>query len=218
MSYTVKEVYYTLQGEGVQAGRPAVFVRFTGCNLWSGRERDRDKGPGACSAWCDTDFVGTDGPGGGRFETAAALATAVREKWPSLPESSLGGARFVVCTGGEPLLQLDEALVTALHDRGFEVAVETNGTRLPPPGIDWVCVSPKAGSELVLTTGHELKLVFPQAGAEPERFESLDFEHLLLQPLDDHEREENTAAALEYCLAHPRWRLSLQTHKYLGIP
>ena len=213
MSYSVKEIYYTLQGEGVHAGRPAVFLRFTGCNLWSGRDQDRQKGPGGCSAWCDTDFVGTDGPGGGRFQTATALANAVSEAWRQ-------GARsrpFVVCTGGEPLLQLDETLITALHEAGFEIAVETNGTQRPPRGIDWICVSPKAGSELALRTGHELKLVFPQDGAEPEQFEHLDFAHFLLQPRDDAAREESTAAALQYCLAHPQWRLSLQTHKLVGI-
>ena len=213
MSYSVKEIYYTLQGEGVHAGRPAVFLRFTGCNLWSGRDQDRQKGPGGCSAWCDTDFVGTDGPGGGRFQTATALANAVSEAWRQ-------GARsrpFVVCTGGEPLLQLDETLITELHEAGFEVAVETNGTQRPPCGIDWICVSPKAGSELALRTGHELKLVYPQDGAEPERFQHLDFAHFLLQPRDDAAREENTAAATQYCLAHPQWRLGLQTHKLVGI-
>lgn len=214
MSYSVKEIYYTLQGEGVHSGRPAVFLRFTGCNLWSGREQDRHKGPGGCSAWCDTDFVGTDGPGGGRFETAADLATAVREAWPDTSR----GRPFVVCTGGEPLLQLDDELVAALHGEGLEVAIETNGTRVPPPGIDWICVSPKAASQLVTRAGHELKLVFPQSGAEPERFEGLDFEHFLLQPRDDEARDENTAAAMRYCLEHPQWRLSLQTHKSLGIP
>jgi len=214
MSYSVKEIYYTLQGEGVHAGRPAVFLRFTGCNLWTGREQGRHRGPGGCSAWCDTDFVGTDGPGGGRFETAAALVAAVREAWPETPR----GRPFVVCTGGEPLLQLDDELVAALHGAGFEVAIETNGTRVPPRGIDWICVSPKAASELVMRAGHELKLVFPQSGAEPERFEDLDFAHFLLQPRDDEARHENTAAAVRYCLEHPQWRLSLQTHKSLGIP
>ena len=214
MSYSVKEIYYTLQGEGVQAGRPAVFLRFAGCNLWSGRERDRHKGPGGCSAWCDTDFVGQDGPGGGRFDSAAALAAAVRDAWPEQP----GGRPFVVCTGGEPLLQLDDELVAALHEAGFEIAIETNGTRLPPAGIDWICVSPKAASELVTRAGHELKLVYPQSGAEPERFEALDFAHFLLQPRDDENRERNTQAAVRYCLEHPQWRLSLQTHKVLGVP
>lgn len=214
MSYSVKEIYYTLQGEGVHAGRPAVFLRFTGCNLWSGREQDRHKGPGGCSSWCDTDFVGIDGPGGGRFETAAALAAAVCEAWPKIGR----GRPFVVCTGGEPLLQLDDELVAALHGAGFEVAIETNGTRESPRGIDWICVSPKEGSELVMRAGHELKLVFPQSGAEPERFEDLEFVHFSLQPRDDEAQQENTAAAARYCLEHPQWRLSLQTHKYLGIP
>jgi 7-carboxy-7-deazaguanine synthase (Cx14CxxC type) len=214
MTYSVKEIFYTLQGEGVQAGRPAVFLRFSGCNLWSGLEQDRSKGPGGCSAWCDTDFVGTDGPGGGRFETAAALATAVREVWPETPRCR----PFVVCTGGEPLLQADDRLVAALHDSGFEVAIETNGTRLPPRGFDWICVSPKAGSDLIVRSGHELKLVFPQVGAEPERFEGLDFAHFLLQPRDDAALQDNAAAAVRHCLENPQWRLSLQTHKYLGVP
>ena len=213
MSYSVKEIYYTLQGEGVHVGRPAVFLRFSGCNLWSGQEKDRQQGPGACSAWCDTDFVGADGPGGGRFDTATGLAATVQQAWCGGPRSR----PFVVCTGGEPLLQLDSDLVAALQARGFEVAVETNGTRLPPAGIDWICVSPKAGSKLALTGGQELKLVFPQSGAEPERFESLDFAHFLLQPLDNAALRENTAAALRYCLAHPQWRLSVQMHKVLGI-
>jgi 7-carboxy-7-deazaguanine synthase len=213
MSYVVKEIFYTLQGEGANAGRPAVLCRFAGCNLWSGREADR--GSAVCG-FCDTDFVGTDGEGGGRFETAAELADAVAARWP------IGGAEgsrpLVVCTGGEPLLQMDEGLVEALHARGFEVAVETNGTLLAPGGIDWICVSPKAGVELVLTAGDELKLVFPQPGAEPTRFEHLAFKHWFLQPMDGPERESNTQLAVRYCLAHPRWRLSLQTHKYLGIP
>lgn len=214
MSYSVKEIYYTLQGEGVHAGRPAVFLRFTGCNLWSGREQDRHNGTGGCSAWCDTDFVGTDGPGGGRFQSAVALAAAVRNAWPEKGR----GRPFVVCTGGEPLLQLDDELVAALHGADFEVAIETNGTRIPPRGVDWICVSPKSGSELAMRAGHELKLVFPQSGAEPERFEDLDFQHFLLQPRDDEELQENMAAAVGYCLEHPQWRLSLQTHKSLGIP
>lgn len=213
MSYSVKEIYYTLQGEGTYSGRPAVFLRFSGCNLWSGREQDRGKGQGGCSRWCDTDFVGTDGPGGGRFEAPEALAAAVREAWVAGPRSR----PYVVCTGGEPLLQLDEPLVTALHDAGFEVAIETNGTRIPPRGLDWICVSPKAGAELELRTGHELKLVFPQVGAAPERYEALDFAHFLLQPMDNAEREENTRKAVEYCLHHPQWKLSLQTHKLLGL-
>ncbi len=216
MSYAVKEVFATLQGEGYHAGRAAVFVRFTGCNLWTGREADRARGPGGCSRWCDTDFVGTDGSGGGRFADADALADAALRAWC---EGRPRGARmFVVCTGGEPTLQLDEALVAALHARGFEVAIETNGTRPVPAGVDWVCVSPKAGGELVVTSGDELKLVFPQEGAEPERFEGLAFGHFFLQPMDGPDRAKNTEAAVRHCLAHPRWRVSLQTHKLLGIP
>lgn len=211
MAYSIKEIFYTLQGEGAQTGRPAVFCRFAGCNLWSGREADRAT---AVCTFCDTDFVDTDGPGGGRFASAAALAAAVANAWPC----DAGGVPFVVCTGGEPLLQLDESLVRALHARGLEIAVETNGTRVPPSGLDWICVSPKAGSQLVLRRGDELKLVYPQSGAEPERFEALEFRHFFLQPMDGPAREANTEAALRYCLAHPRWRLSLQTHKLLGIP
>jgi len=209
MSYAVKELYYTLQGEGAQVGRGAVFLRFAGCNLWSGREEDR--GAATCQ-FCDTDFIGTDGPGGGRFETAEALATAVRAAWPAQAQA------FVVCTGGEPLLQLDQTLVSALHARGFEVAVETNGTRLPPPGLDWICVSPKARAPLLLRRGHELKLVYPQEGLAPEELQDLAFTHFFLQPMDGPDRARNTALATAYCLAHPRWRLSLQTHKLLGIP
>jgi 7-carboxy-7-deazaguanine synthase (Cx14CxxC type) len=212
VTYRVKEIYYTLQGEGTQVGRAAVFCRFTSCNLWTGREKDRQR---AVCKFCDTDFVGTDGPGGGRFATAAELATAVSAVW-----DSQAGAReraFVVCTGGEPLLQLDEGAVMALRAAGFEVAVETNGTRPAPPGLDWVCVSPKAGAPLVLTGGDELKLVYPQEGASPEMFEHLGFPRLLLQPMDGPDREKNTRLAVDYCLAHPWWRLSLQTHKYLGI-
>jgi 7-carboxy-7-deazaguanine synthase len=213
VTYAVKEIFYTLQGEGANAGRPAVFCRFAGCNLWSGQERDRHK---AVCTFCDTDFVGTDGPGGGRFATPSALAEAVASAWA-------GGAHprsrpFVVCTGGEPLLQLDEPAVDALHARGFEIAVETNGTRPAPRGLDWICVSPKAGTPLVLTGGDELKLVYPQDGAEPWRFEDLDFPRLLLQPMDGPDRAANTEAAVGYCLDHPQWTLSLQTHKYLGIP
>jgi len=211
MTYAVKEIFYTLQGEGANTGRAAVFCRFAGCNLWNGRERDRAE---AICQFCDTDFVGTDGPGGGSFPTPEALAAAVSAAWPE----SEAGKRFVVCTGGEPLLQLDAPLVEALHDAGFEVAIETNGTLPPIEGIDWVCVSPKAGSELVVRTGDEIKLVFPQSGAEPERFERLGFRHFFLQPMDGPDRRANTEAALRYCLAHPRWRLSLQTHKLLGIP
>lgn len=213
MSYSIKEIFITLQGEGAQTGRAAVFCRFAGCNLWSGHEEDRAE---AICQFCDTDFVGTNGMGGGRFNSAAEVAQAVSSKWP---ESRTGRVRpLVVCTGGEPLLQLDEALVAALHREGFEVAIETNGTRLPPHGVDWVCVSPKAGAELVLRSGDELKLVFPQAGAEPELYEHLDFKHFFLQPMDGPAREENTKLAVRYCLAHPQWRLSLQTHKLLGIP
>lgn len=211
MSYAVKEIYYTLQGEGAQAGRAAVFCRFAGCNLWTGREGDRAT---AVCSFCDTEFVGTDGPGGGRFPTAAALAAAVRAAWPA----DAGGVPYVVCTGGEPLLQLDAPAVDALHAAGFEVAVETNGTQTPPPGLDWTCVSPKAGAPLVLATGDELKLVYPQRGAEPERFEGLRFRHRFLQPMDGPDRAEHTRAAAAYCLAHPGWRLSLQTHKLIGLP
>ena len=209
MSYAVKEIFYTLQGEGAQTGRPAVFCRFAGCNLWSGREADRAE---AVCRFCDTDFVGIDGDGGGRFATADALADAVVAAW-----GGAGGSPLVVCTGGEPLLQLDAALVEALHARGFEIAVESNGTQDAPAGLDWICVSPKAGAPLRLRQGNELKLVFPQGGAEPERFESLEFDHFFLQPMDGPRVAENTLAALAYCLAHPRWRLSLQTHKLLGI-
>jgi 7-carboxy-7-deazaguanine synthase (Cx14CxxC type) len=213
MGYAVKEIFYTLQGEGANTGRPAVFCRFTGCNLWTGREEDRAK---AVCQFCDTDFVGTDGEGGGKFATADALAEAVLRTWrgPTGP----GVKPLVVCTGGEPLLQVDEALLDAFHARGFEVAVETNGTVEAPRGIDWICVSPKAGSELMLTAGHELKLVFPQAGAEPERFTALDFRHFFLQPMDGALRVENTDRIVRYCLENPQWRLSLQTHKLLGIP
>ena len=213
MSYSVKELIYTLQGEGANTGRPAVFCRFAGCNLWSGREEDRET---AVCDFCDTDFVGTDGDGGGRFATAAGLAQAARRTWPFDGESRF--SPFAVFTGGEPLLQLDEDLIVAFHDSGFEVAVETNGTLTAPRGIDWICVSPKAGAPLVQRQGDELKLVFPQAGAEPEGFEGLSFKHFFLQPMDGDARERNTGLAREFCLAHPRWRLSLQTHKILGIP
>jgi 7-carboxy-7-deazaguanine synthase len=208
MTYSVKEMYFTLQGEGAQTGRAAVFLRFAGCNLWTGLERDR--GSAVCQ-FCDTDFVGTDGAGGGKFATAADLATAVAEKWPD------GGKPYVVCTGGEPLLQLDNAAIVALHKRGFEVGIETNGTQLPPTGIDWICVSPKANAELVLKHGNELKLIYPQNGAEPERYANLAFEHFFLQPMDNAQRESNTAAAIRYCMTNPKWRLSLQTHKLIGI-
>ena len=213
MSYAVKEIFLTLQGEGVHAGRPAVFCRFAGCNLWTGREEDRAS---AVCTFCDTDFVGTNGPGGGRFRDAAELAAAILAHWPR--DASARAHKLAVCTGGEPLLQIDEVLIDALHDAGFEIAVETNGTRLPPPGIDWICVSPKADAELVLRSGNELKLVFPQEKALPERFEALDFEHFLLQPMDGPAVVENTQLALRYCLEHPQWRLSLQTHKILQIP
>lgn len=209
MSYAVKELFYTLQGEGAQTGRAAVFLRFAGCNLWSGREEDRST---AVCTFCDTDFVGTNGPGGGRFESAAGLAAAVAGQWPG------GGRAYVVCTGGEPLLQLDAALIRALHARGFEVAVETNGTLPAPEGLDWICVSPKADACLALTQGHELKLVYPQAKATPERFAGLAFTHFFLQPMDGPDRARHTAEAIAYCQANPQWRLSLQTHKITGIP
>jgi 7-carboxy-7-deazaguanine synthase (Cx14CxxC type) len=212
MSYAVKEIFYTLQGEGAQAGRAAVFCRFAGCNLWSGREADR---AAAVCKFCDTDFFGTDGTGGGKFESAQELAAAVEEKWPA--DSRLG-KRFVVCTGGEPLLQLDAKLIAALHARDFEIAVETNGTVAAPVGLDWVCVSPKAGAQLVQRSGDELKLVYPQAGFDPVEFQSLNFRSFFLQPMDGPDRIVNTQLAVEYCMNHPRWRLSLQTHKILGIP
>jgi 7-carboxy-7-deazaguanine synthase (Cx14CxxC type) len=209
MSYAVKEIFYTLQGEGMQAGRPAVFLRFAGCNLWSGREEDR---AAAVCTFCDTDFVGMDGVGGGRFDTSDALAAKVASLWPG------GGAPYVVCTGGEPLLQIDPPLIEALHAQGFEIAVETNGTIAAPEGLDWICVSPKADAPLAQMHGDELKLVYPQPSVDPARFEALAFDHFLLQPMDNFRRAENTQAAVAYCLAHPRWRLSTQTHKALGIP
>jgi len=213
MTYSVREMYYTLQGEGARTGRPAVFLRFAGCNLWSGRERDR---AGAVCRFCDTEFVGTAGPGGGKFHGAGALADAVARHWPADAGRALP---YVVCTGGEPLLQLDAAAIEALHGRGFEVAIETNGTVAAPPGLDWICVSPKAATRIVQRSGHELKLVYPQreAEAQPQRFAALDFEHFFLQPLDDGQRAEHTRAALAYCLEHPQWKLSLQTHKILQI-
>ncbi len=214
MSYSIKEIFFTLQGEGANTGRPAVFCRFTGCNLWTGHEKDRDS---AVCQFCDTDFVGTDGEGGGQFASAADVAHAVAAKWPTSQESPRIRP-LVVCTGGEPLLQLDEALTTSFHQAGFEVAIETNGTRAAPPGVDWVCVSPKAGAALILRAGQELKLIFPQMHAEPELYENLDFQYFFLQPMDGPLREENTRLALRYCLEHPQWRLSLQTHKLLGIP
>jgi len=214
--YSVKEIYLTLQGEGANTGRPAVFCRFAGCNLWSGHEEARAT---AVCPFCDTDFVGTDGPGGGKFATAADLAGAVAAAWPEDTERSKQSRErpLVVCTGGEPLLQLDEDAVAALHAAGFEVAVETNGTLESPAGIDWICVSPKAGAPLTETHGDELKLVYPQTAAPPEEFADLDFEHFFLQPMDGPQREENTRLAVEYCLAHPQWRLSLQMHKYIGL-
>jgi 7-carboxy-7-deazaguanine synthase len=217
--YTVKEIFYTLQGEGLNAGRPAVFCRFSGCNLWTGREQDRHR---AVCTFCDTDFVGT-GPDGGRFADADALADAVLGRWPQVDDGrARGGAPLVVCTGGEPLLQLDAAAIESLHDRGFEVAVETNGTQPAPAGLDHICVSPKAGAPVVLTAGTELKLVYPQShpDAQPERFAALAFQAFLLQPMDAGDElatRDNTSAALAYCLAHPLWRLSLQTHKLLAI-
>lgn len=212
-NYSVKEIFYTLQGEGAWTGRPAVFCRFAGCNLWSGREVDRAT---AICHFCDTDFVGVDGPGGGKFATSAALATTIAACWPA---GAPYARPYVVCTGGEPLLQLDGSLIAMLHARGFEVAVETNGTLLPPPDLDWICVSPKAAAPLRLAWGDELKLVYPQREpeAQPERFTNLAFRHFFLQPLDSPEREAHTQAALAYCRAHPQWRLSLQTHKLLGI-
>jgi len=210
MTFAVKEIFYTLQGEGANVGRAAVFCRFAGCNLWSGLEKDR---AGAICNFCDTDFVGVDGDGGGRFDTPDALADEIDACWPQQQP----GRKLVVCTGGEPLLQMTDVFVSALHKRGFEVAIETNGTVHPPQGIDWVCVSPKANAELVLHSGDELKLIFPQAGAEPERYEHLAFTHFFLQPMDGPEHERNTNLAVRYCLDHPRWRLSLQTQKVLGI-
>jgi len=207
--YTVKEIFYTLQGEGANAGRPAVFCRFSGCNLWSGRESDRAT---AICDFCDTDFVGV-GADGGKFATAPELAAAVAARWPNLERSR----RLVVCTGGEPLLQMDAGAVDAFHTQGFEVAVETNGTQQPPPGLDWICVSPKARAHLVLRSGNELKLVYPQPGMDPSQFESMAFDEFFLQPMDGPDQAANTRAALDYCLAHPRWRLSIQTHKLLGI-
>ncbi|KXV27006.1 7-carboxy-7-deazaguanine synthase [Gluconobacter japonicus] len=213
MSYAVKEMFVTLQGEGAQTGRASVFCRFAGCNLWSGREQDRET---AACRFCDTDFIGVDGEGGGRFKTAADLAETIEQCWKSAADES--GRRYVVFTGGEPLLQLDAELIAAVKANGFEIAVETNGTIAAPDGIDWVCVSPKPGGPLVQTSGAELKLVYPQTELPPEMFDSLSFQHFWLQPMDGPARLENTQAAVAYCLAHPRWRLSLQTHKLIGIP
>lgn len=212
MAYAVKEIFFTIQGEGINAGRPAVFLRFAGCNLWSGREEDRHVGRGGCAMWCDTNFVGTDGTDGGKYSDAASLAKRVAELWPSDR-----GQKLVVCTGGEPLLQLDEELVAALHSRGFQVAIETNGTIQPPSGIDWVCVSPKAGAPVVVMKGDELKLVYPQRGVDPEDFRGLAFTHFLLQPCDGPSLALHTKQTLEYCLNHPWWRLGVQAHKVLGI-
>ena len=210
MTYSAKEVFLTVQGEGGQAGRPAVFLRFAGCNLWNGLERDRAT---AVCSFCDTDFIGTNGDGGGKFTTAEAMADHVAAMW----RGRAGDAKLVVCTGGEPLLQLDAALIDALHKRGFEIAVESNGTLAAPASLDWICVSPKADAPLIQTTGQELKLVYPQAAAMPERFEHLDFERFWLQPMDGLNQAANTAAAIDYCLTHPKWRLSVQTHKYIGV-
>ena len=211
MSYAVKEIFFTLQGEGAQTGRAAVFCRFSGCNLWTGREADRSS---AVCQFCDTDFFGTDGTGGGKFDSADSLADAIAHEWTA---KDIGGTRLVVCTGGEPLLQIDQPLISALHARDFEIAVETNGTVAAPTGLDWICVSPKAGAPLVQKTGDELKLVYPQAAAQPASFEDLAFRHFFLQPMDGPVRDANTAAAIQYCIDHPRWRLSLQTHKIVGI-
>ena len=209
MSYAVKEIFYTLQGEGVLTGRPAVFCRFAGCNLWSGREEDR---AAAVCKFCDTDFVGTDGTNGGRYPDAATLADCIAAQWPDGE-----GDQFVVCTGGEPLLQLDPPLIAALHAHGFEIAIETNGTIMPPGGIDWICVSPKADAPLVVTRGHELKVVVPQDGLDPRDFAALDFGRFSVQPMDGPDRMANTEWAIRFCLAHPQWQLSLQTHKVTGI-
>ena len=210
MTYSAKEVFLTVQGEGGQAGRPAVFLRFAGCNLWSGLERDRAT---AICSFCDTDFVGVNGDGGGKFKTADLMANYVAGMW----RGREGDPKLVVCTGGEPLMQLDTPLIDALHARGFEIAIESNGTLVAPEGIDWICISPKADAPVVQTSGQELKLVYPQPLAMPDRFESLDFQHFWLQPMDGPDQAANTAAAIEYCLTHPQWRLSVQTHKYIGV-
>ena len=212
MNYAVNEIYYTLQGEGAHTGRPAVFCRFTGCNLWSGRESDRGS---AICRFCDTNFLGVDGPNGGNYATAEDLAETIDGCWPG--HANGRSKKLVVCTGGEPLLQFDEDIVSALHQRGFEIAVETNGTRLPPSGIDWICVSPKAEAECVLRTGNELKLVYPQPGGDPQNYASFDFDRFYLQPMDGPELERNTALAVEYCMQYPQWELSVQTHKLIGI-
>lgn len=215
-TYQIKELFRTLQGEGANAGRVAVFCRFTGCNLWSGRESDRASGVGGCSKWCDTDFVGTDGEGGGKYKSAEELADAALGVW--VHKVGAGRPALFVCTGGEPLLQLDTALIDALHERGFHIAIETNGTLPVPEGVDWVCVSPKAGAALVVHKGQELKLVLPQEGIEPAAYVGLDFTHRFIQPKDGPDKEKDLQLALEYCLAHPEWRLSLQSHKFIGIP
>jgi len=212
MPYVVKEVFYTLQGEGANVGRPAVFCRFSGCNLWTGREEDR--GHAVCR-FCDTDFLGIDGPGGGRFHNAHELAESISSQWPAFVDER---EKFVVCTGGEPLLQLDSPAIAAIHGHGFQIAIETNGTILPPEGIDWICCSPKSDARLLLNTGDELKLVYPQEQVDPADYLRLDFRHFFLQPRDGADRERNTRLAVDYCLQNPRWRLSLQTHKMLGIP
>lgn len=216
MTYSVKEIYYTLQGEGANSGRAAVFLRFSGCNLWTGLEKDRHKGPGGCSMWCDTNFVGVDGPGGGKFQSAAELVEAVKSHWPS--SVGRGVKPLVVCTGGEPMLQLDAELIELLSRAGFDLAAETNGTIAPPPGPLWVTVSPKAGTKLKISRGNELKLVFPQRHVDPSDYEGLDFDFFYLQPLDNQNQKDNLKAALDYCLANPKWRLGLQAHKYVGIP
>lgn len=214
MTYAIKEIYYTLQGEGAHTGRPAVFCRFSGCNLWSGKESDRHT---AICQFCDTDFVGTDGSNGGKYITPFEVAQLIDSCWPKDEMDQWKSQKFVVFTGGEPLLQLDKALVDSLHDMGFSVAIETNGTKLPPEGIDWICVSPKANAPLLLTAGNELKLVFPQEGASPENYEKLNFEHFFLQPMDGPNQRANIELAAKYCMLHPRWELSLQTHKLIGL-
>lgn len=214
MTYSVKECFYTLQGEGAQSGRAAVFLRFSGCNLWSGREQDRAK---AICKFCDTDFIGTDGQGGGKFETAEALAQFAHGIWAHGRNPKSDTKPYIVCTGGEPLLQLDTPLIEALHALGFEIAIESNGTIVAPKGIDWICISPKIGADLLQNSGDELKFVFPQEGADPEQFAALDFKHYFLQPMDNANREDNLRKTIEYCLKSPKWRLSLQTHKIIGI-
>jgi 7-carboxy-7-deazaguanine synthase len=215
MTYSVKEIYYTLQGEGANAGRPAVFLRFSGCNLWSGLPEGREKGPGGCSRWCDTDFVGTNGSNGGKFSGPSELVEVVQGLGPN---DDTEEGKFVVLTGGEPLLQVDRPLIEALHAAGYSIAVETNGTVEPPSGVDWLTVSPKKDATLRVFEGHELKLVFPQTGMEPQKFEEMRFKRFYLQPLDGPDRQANTELAIKYCLTHPKWRLSVQTHKYIGIP